>query len=110
MRGDVWLVALDPTVGREIKKTRPALVVSPDDINASLDTVIVAPMKTGASPAPFRVPVLFARKRGLVLMEQMRAIDTSRLVRRVGRVPGVVLEAALQIGREMFAPEACRRF
>jgi mRNA interferase MazF len=99
----VWLVALDPTVGREIKKTRPALVISPDELNESLDTVIVAPMTTGASPAPYRVAVAFESKRGMVLVEQMRAVDRQRLVRRVGRVSGKVLFASLHVAMEMFA-------
>jgi mRNA interferase MazF len=101
-RGDVWLVALDPAVGREIKKTRPALVMSPDELNESLDTVIVAPMTTGATRAPYRVPVVFESKRGLILVEQMRAVDRQRLVRRVGRVSGKVLSASLHVVVEMF--------
>ena len=102
-RGDVWLVALDPTVGREIRKTRPAVVVSPDEINASLDTVIVVPMTTGASPTRFRIPVTFQSKRGLVLTDQLRAVARERLVRRLGRVPGKTLHQTLGVLQEMFA-------
>ncbi|MDQ6781083.1 MAG: type II toxin-antitoxin system PemK/MazF family toxin [Candidatus Eremiobacteraeota bacterium] len=102
-RGEVWLVALDPTVGREIKKTRPAVVVSPDELNGALDTVIVSPMTTAGSGAPYRVPVTFGGKRGLVLAEQLRAIDKQRLLRRIGRIPGKVLAQTLRVYQEMFA-------
>ena len=102
-RGEVWLIALDPTVGREIKKTRPAVVLSPDELNETLETAIVAPMTTGASPAPFRVPIRFDNKCGLVLVEQMRAVDYLRLIRRVGRASGKTVAAALRVAQEMFA-------
>lgn len=101
-QSDVWLVALDPTVGKEIKKTRPAVIISPNDLNQSLETVIIAPMTTGAAPAPFRVPVMFEGKRGLVLMEQVRSIDKTRLIRRLGRLSAKILAAALAIAQEMF--------
>jgi mRNA interferase MazF len=103
MRGEVWLVALDPTIGREIKKTRPALVVSPDELNSHLDTVIVSPMTTGALPAPFRVPLVFQGKKGLVLVDQVRAVDKERLLRRVGRISGRLLAQTLEVLQEMFA-------
>ena len=66
-RGEVWLAALDPTVGSEIRKTRPCLIVSPDELNAHLRTVLSVPLTTGGRPAPFRVPVTFQRKQGLIL-------------------------------------------
>lgn len=87
-RGDVWVVALDPTIGHEVKKTRPAVVVSPDELNDLLSTVIVAPMTTARLKAPYRVPIVFGGKKGLVLAKQLRAVDKERLLRRVGRVPG----------------------
>ena len=102
-RGEVWLVALDPTVGREIKKTRPAVVVSPDELNEFLDTAIVSPMTSGSSPAPFRVPIAFENKPGLILVEQLRAVDKQRLVRRVGRISGRALVETLRVLQEMFA-------
>ena len=102
-RGDVWLVALDPTVGRELRKTRPAVVVSPDETNASLDTVIVVPMTTGASPTRFRIPVTFQNTRGLLVTDQLRAVAHQRLVRRLGRVPGKALLQTLEVLQEMFA-------
>lgn len=103
MRGEIWAVALDPTVGREIKKTRPGLVVSPDELNESLETIIVLPMTTAASPAPFRVSVVFGGKTGLILPDQIRAVDRQRLVRRIGRVSGKTLVATLRLLQEMFA-------
>ncbi len=83
-RGDVWLVALDPTVGSEIEKTRPCVILSPPEMHDYLRTVTVAPMTTGSRPAPFRVPVTFQRKTGLILLDQLRTVDKSRLVRRAG--------------------------
>ncbi|MDB5701609.1 MAG: growth inhibitor PemK [Sphingomonadales bacterium] len=102
-RGEVWLAALDPTVGSEIQKTRPCLIVSPDELNAGLHTAIVAPMTTGSHPAPFRVPVRFKGKDGLILPDQMRTIDKTRLVKRMGRVDAVALAAVLAVLSEMFA-------
>lgn len=103
-RGEVWLVALDPTVGSEIQKTRPCLIVSPDDMNAHLRTTIVAPMTTGSRPAPFRVSVSFKGKTGLILLDQLRAVDRDRLVKRSGRVDPFTIAAALAVLTEMFAP------
>ena len=96
-RGEVWLSQLDPTRGREIRKTRPCMIVSPPEIHDFLDVAIVAPMTTGSRPTGFRVPVKFAGKNGLVLLEQVRALDKSRLVRRLGSVDSRTLTAALAI-------------
>ena len=101
-RGEVWLAALDPTVGSEIQKARPCLVVSPDELNAHLRTVIVAPMTTGSRPAPFRIPVQFKGKAGLVLTEQVRTVDRRRLVSRQGRIDKAALQATLRILQELF--------
>jgi mRNA interferase MazF len=102
-RGDVFLVTLDPTVGREIRKTRPCLVVSPDELNEHLATFIVAPLTTGSHPYPFRVPCRFAGKLGHVVLDQLRTIDRERLVRKAGRVSPAILERTLAILQEMFA-------
>ena len=102
-RGEVWLVALDPTVGSEIQKTRPCLVVSPDEMNAHLRTAIVAPMTTGSRTAPFRVGVIFQRKQGLVMTDQLRAIDKTRLVKRMGRIDAATLRSVLDVIGQMFA-------
>ena len=101
-RGDVWLVALDPTVGSEIQKTRPCLIISPPEIHDHLRTVIVAPMTSGSRPAGFRVPVSFQGVDGLVLLEQSRALDKRRLVKHLGQVPDTVLKQALRTLRELY--------
>ncbi len=101
-RGEVWLAALDPTVGSEIQKTRPCVVISPDEMNAHLRTAIVAPMTTGSRAAPFRVAVIFKGKQGLILPDQMRTLDNARLVKRMGRVDAGTLRALLGVLVEMF--------
>ena len=101
-RGDVWLAALDPTVGSEIQKTRPCVIVSPTEMNDALRTVTVAPMTTGSRVAPFRVPVRFDRKSGLILLDQFRTLDRQRLIRKLGAVAGGALRATLAALREMF--------
>ena len=103
-RGEVWLVALDPTIEREIQKTRPCLVVSPPELNNHLRTVLVAPLTTGSHPAPFRAQVRFGGKSGLILLEQLRAIDTTRLAKRLGAVDDKALAQSLSILQAMFAP------
>jgi len=101
-RGDVWLAVLDPTVGSEIQKTRPCLIISPAEIHDHLRTVIVAPMTSGRRPAGFRVPVTFRGINGLILLEQSRALDKQRLVRRLGSVSGGVLKQTLKTLRELY--------
>ncbi len=102
-RGDVWLVNLDPTVVSEIQKTRSCMVISPPEMHDHLRTVIVAPITTGNRPAPFRIPVRFARKDGLILLDQIRTIDKVRLVRRLGSVLPATLTATLATLAEIFA-------
>lgn len=102
-RGDIWLVALDSTVGSEIKKARPCLIVSPAEMHDHLRTVIVAPMTTKSHPAPFRIPVTHAGQKGLVLLDQVRALDKTRLVKRLGAIPPKVLMQTLATLREVFA-------
>ena len=102
-RGEVWLVALDPTVGSEIQKTRPCVIVSPDELNATLRTVIVVPMTTGSRSATFRVGVRFKGKDGLALPEQVRSVDRGRLVKLAGRVDGRALTSILITLAAMFA-------
>lgn len=103
-RGEIWLTALDPTVGSEIRKTRPCLVVSPPELNDHLRTVIVAPLTTGARPAGFRVPIRFEGKIGLVLLDHVRAVDKSRLVKRLGTAPAAALAGALSRLQAVFRP------
>ena len=102
--GDIWLAHLDPTLGSEIQKTRPCVVVSPDDMNAHLRTVIVAPMTTGSRPAGFRVPLTFQGKQGLIVLDQIRTLDRVRLVKRLGALRPQTLASTLQALQAMFAP------
>ena len=100
---EVWLVALDPTSGAEIQKTRPCLVVSPNEMNQHLRTAIVAPMTTAERPYPTRVAVRFQGKHGQVALDQLRAVDRQRLVRRLGRVSAGTAAAVSSTLVEMFA-------
>lgn len=103
-RGEIWLAALDPTLGSEIQKTRPCVVVSPPEMNEYLRTATVAPMTIGSRPAPFRIPLVFQRKSGLILLDQLRSLERQRLVRRLGSVKPETLAAALVGLQAMFAP------
>lgn len=102
-RFDVWLVALDPTRGSEIQKTRPCVIVSPDEMNDRLRTVIVAPMTTAARPFPTRVAVRFQSKDGQIALDQIRTVDRTRLVRRVGKIVAQKAESVCAVLTEMFA-------
>ncbi len=102
-RFDVYLVPLDPTVGSEIQKTRPCLVVSPDEANRYLATVIVAPMTSQGRPHPTRVACRFEGKDGLIVLDQMRTVDKTRLVRCLGRVTAAEQKSVLTALAEMFA-------
>ena len=102
-RFDVFLVNLDPTLGSEIRKTRPAAVVSPDDMNRHLRTVVVAPMMTARRPWPTRVAVDFAGKQGDVALDQIRTIDKVRLGRCLGRLADAEAGQILDVLRRMFA-------
>ena len=101
-RGDVFVVALDPTVGREIKKTRPCVVLSPDELNRHLETVVVAPMTTGGHPYPYRIACRFQKRDGYVVLDQLRAVDTHRLVRKLGRLSPQATASSLGVLQEMF--------
>ena len=102
-RGDVWLVNLDPTVGSEIKKARPCVIVSPAELNEYLRTVIVAPMTSRGLAAPFRVPVTHAGTKGLILLEQVRTVDKVRLAKRMGSISAKTLTLTLTGLQEVFA-------
>lgn len=102
--GEIWLAQLDPTVGSEIQKTRPCVVISPPEMNNHLRTVIVAPMTTGSRPAAFRVPVTFKGKTELILLDQIRTLDKVRLVRREGAVHRATLKKVLTVLQAMFVP------
>lgn len=102
-RGEIWLVALDPTVGSEIKKSRPCVIVSPPELNEHLRTVIVAPMTSKGFTAPFRVSVTHLAKKGLIVLDQIRAVDKIRLVKRVGALNTKTLSNVLTTLQEVFA-------
>jgi mRNA interferase MazF len=103
-RGQIFLVNLNPTRGGEIRKTRPCVVVSPDELNAHLRTFIVAPLTTGGYAYPYRIACRFGGKSGYVVLDQIRTVDQERLVRRLGRLPSVPLAKALAVLQEMFTP------
>jgi mRNA interferase MazF len=102
-RGEIWLVNLDPTVGSEIKKSRPCVVLSPAELNDNLRTVMVAPMTSKGFTAPFRVPVTHAGTKGLIVLDQLRTVDKVRLVKRLGAVSKKTLSATLTTLQEVFA-------
>ena len=102
-RGEIWLINLNPTLGSEIKKTRPCVVVSPQDMNDYLRTVIIAPMTTKGRAAGFRVPITHDGKKGLILLDQMRAIDKTRLVKKLGTIGAKKLHSTLNTLQETFA-------
>lgn len=102
-RGEIWLVNLDPTVGSEIRKSRPCVIVSPPELNEYLRTLIVAPMTSKGFTAPFRVPLTHAGTKGLIVLDQIRTVDKVRLVRRLGAVSHKTLAATLVTLQELFA-------
>ena len=103
-RFDVFLINLDPTVGHEIKKTRPCLIVSPDEMNRHISTIIVAPMTTKGRNYPTRVKCTFQGKRGQIVLDQIRTIDRERLVKRLGKISKRAQMEVLRILQEMFSP------
>jgi mRNA interferase MazF len=103
-RFEVYLIDLDPTVGSEIQKVRPCLVISPDEMNDAIRTAIIAPMTTKARAYPSRVPCRFQRKDGHVVLDQIRTVDRIRLVKKLKRLDRETSRAVLDVLREMFAP------
>jgi len=102
-RFEVYLINLDPTIGSEIRKTRPCLVISPDEINHNIRTLIVAPLTTKGQTYPTRVPCRFKGKAGQVVLDQIRTVDRSRLVKKLGRIDDKTAVAVLVVLHEMFA-------
>jgi mRNA interferase MazF len=103
-RFDVYLVALDPTLGREIQKTRPCVVVSPDEMNRAIATLIVAPMTTRGRPYPTRVACRFEGKDGQIVLDQLRTVDKRRLLNHLGKLAPDEQEEVLDVLAAMFAP------
>ncbi|MDL5055758.1 type II toxin-antitoxin system PemK/MazF family toxin [Oscillatoria laete-virens NRMC-F 0139] len=102
-RFDVFLISLDPTLGSEIRKTRPCLIISPDEMNDNIRTVIVAPMTTKGRAYPTRVDCTFQGKQGQIVLDQIRTVDKTRLVRRLGVISGPVQIKVLNTLQEIFA-------
>ena len=103
-RGEIWWADLDPTIGVQIKKRRPCLIVSPPEVHDALRIVLVAPLTSRSKPAPFRVPTRFGDRDGFFLLEQVRALDKSRLRQRMGVASAEDLAAVLQTLQAIFAP------
>jgi len=99
-RGSVWRTDFEPTVGSDIGKQRPALIVSPNEMNAALLTVIIVPLTTRGKPAPFRVPVFFGWREGRAACDQVRAVSMGRLIRPLGALDSAVLDTVLAALRE----------
>jgi len=102
-RFDVFMINLDPTIGREIKKARPCLVVSPNELNHYIGTVIIAPMTTKGRNYPTRIVCRFKGKRGQVVLDQLRTVDKVRLVRKLGRIEPKIQQTVLAVLQEMFS-------
>ena len=98
---DVFLVALDPTIGHEIKKSRPCAIISPDEMNPLLGTVILAPMTTKSHPYPTRVPLTFAGTPGWIVLDQLRTVDKRRLVRKLGKLGSKTIASVKSVIQEM---------
>ena len=103
-RFDVYLVNLDPTIGKEIKKTRPALIISPDEMNTNISTIIIAPMTTKGRPYPSRGLCKFQGKDGQIILDQIRTVDKTRLVKKLGRIDKNTSDKVLSVLQEMFLP------
>jgi mRNA interferase MazF len=102
-RGEIWFVKLDPTVGSEIRKTRPCIIVSPAEIHDYLRTAIIAPLTSKGFSAPYRIPVRHGGRDGIILLDQIRTIDKSRLTKRVGALAPATLSAVLSVLTELFS-------
>ncbi|HNA79802.1 MAG TPA: type II toxin-antitoxin system PemK/MazF family toxin [Turneriella sp.] len=98
---DVFLINLDPTIGHEIKKTRPCLVISPNEMNGNISTIIIAPMTTVSRNYPTRVKTVFKKKTGFIVLDQIRTVDKARLVKKLGRVNIDAITSVKAILREM---------
>ncbi|MDC7127152.1 MAG: type II toxin-antitoxin system PemK/MazF family toxin [Spirochaetales bacterium] len=98
---DVLLINLDPTIGHEIKKTRPCLVISPNEMNKNIKTIIIAPMTTKSHPYPTRIPITFDNKEGWIVLDQIRTVDRARLLKRIGKINSKEINMVKNILKEM---------
>ena len=97
----IYLVNLDPTIGHEIKKTRPCLIISPDEMNQNIKTVIIAPMTTKSRKYPTRVPVTVQNKKGWIVLDQIRTIDNQRLIKKIGKIKHETIKEVRNIIKEI---------
>ena len=102
-RFDVYLINLDPSVGSEIQKTRPCLIISPDEMNRHIRTIIVAPMTTAGKDYPTRVKCKFKKKRGQIVLDQIRTIDKSRLIKKLGKIDPETQIGVISVLQRLFA-------
>lgn len=102
-RFDVFLISLDPTQGHEINKTRPCLIISPDEMNNFLATIIIAPMTTKTRNYPTRVPINFEGKDGTIVLDQIRTVDRARLIKKLGTISALEAAAVLNVLQRLFA-------
>lgn len=102
-RFDVFLVCLDPTKGCEINKTRPCVIISPNELNRNVSTIIIAPMTTKGNAYPTRIPVKFKKKVGQIVLDQIRTVDKSRLVKKMGSITVLESEAVLKVLQQLFS-------
>lgn len=103
-RFEVHLISLDPTKGSEIRKTRPCVIISPDEMNKHIRTIIIAPMSSTIKNYPTRVTTTFQGKKGQVVLDQIRTVDKSRLIKKLGSISSSAEEKILSVLQEMFAP------
>jgi mRNA interferase MazF len=99
---EIFLIALDPTIGHEIKKTRPCVIISPDEMNDNIGTVIIAPMTTKSHNYPSRIEIKFMKKDGWIMLDQIRCIDKSRLVKKLGSIGDKEIRKIKETMKEMF--------
>lgn len=100
-QGDIYLINLDPTIGHEIKKTRPCVIISPDEMNRNIATVIIAPMTTRSRSYPTRVPLTFQKKKGWIILDQIRTLDKKRLIKKLGKVDHLTIKKIKSVIKEM---------
>src|SRR5437773_760219 len=103
-RFEIYLINLDPTIGSEIKKTRPCLVISPDEMNKNINTVIIAPLTSKGKSYPTRVECKFKSKKGQIVLDQIRTVDKTRLIQKIGKIDSQIETKVLTVLSEMFAP------
>ena len=102
-RFDVYLINLDPTIGSEIQKTRPCVIISPDEMNRHIHTVIVAPMTTAGKEYPTRIKCEFKEKKGHIVLDQIRTIDKKRLIKKLGSLDSETQSKVISVLQRLFA-------